>query len=78
MKKLVKLGDTQAKKINQILYEEYMSGKKIASKFSIIKENDDNDYPQRFLVFNGSKLDYDFYGSIMYRLGMWMQLQYKG
>ena len=76
MKKLIELGGTQAKQMKNILYEEHMRGHKIASKFSVWEEPTDDDwiYPRYYLTFKGNKVDYDFYGAIMYRLGMWMQV----
>ena len=72
MKRLIELGNTQAIIMNKILKDEWIYKPKIAIKFTMEKINENSMYSNYYLCVNG-KLDTEFFGDIMYRLGMEMK-----
>lgn len=74
MKKLVELGHTQATIMTKIINEEWLYKPKIAVKFSIEKISPLDNYSKCYLCCEG-KLDTEFFGCLMYRLGMEMNIK---
>jgi len=74
MKKLIELGHTQAMLIGKILNEEWLFKPKIAVKFTIEKISPDDKYSKYYLCCKG-KLDTEFFGCLMYRLGREMNIK---
>lgn len=72
MTKLIELGSTQAKVMNLILCEEYNLYPKKTKKFTMIKVNEDDVHTNYYLCFDG-KIDTEFYGELMYKLGFKMK-----
>lgn len=71
MRKLIELGHTQAKIVENILKEEWLYKPKEASKYSLEKRDINVVHTTYFLCIKG-KLDTTFFGCIMYRLGLEM------
>jgi hypothetical protein len=74
MKKLIELGHTESIVMGKILKEEWVFYPKKAVKFTIEKVSEDDSYPKYYLSVKG-KLDIDFFGCLMYKLGMQMNIK---
>lgn len=70
MKKLIELGKANHIRMNKILCEESNVNPKKAYKFCLIHESDNDGISFRFYLAHKGKLDAEFYGELMYKLGM--------
>jgi hypothetical protein len=71
MKKLIKLGNTQAMVMSKILKEEWLYTPKMAKKFTMEKVDADSEHSDYYLCVIG-KLETTYFGRLMYILGMEM------
>jgi hypothetical protein len=74
MKKLIELGHTQSVLIDKFLKEEWLYKPKIAPKYTILKVDIQEGYAKYYLCVDG-KLDTNFFGCLMYRLGLEMNIK---
>lgn len=72
MKKLIELGHTQAGIVDKLLKEEWLYKPKLASKFTIERIVINDNVTKHYLSVKG-KLDTEFFGCLLYRLGMEMK-----
>jgi hypothetical protein len=74
MKRLIELGHTQALLMEKFIKEEWLYKPKIAYKYSVEKIDIQEGYAKYYLCVDG-KLDTTFFGCLMYRLGLEMNIK---
>jgi hypothetical protein len=77
MKKLCKLGEHQASAIEIILKDEWAYNPNKAGRFNVIAEYDETEETNVYWLITNRELDAEYYGGIMYALGMAMQKKYS-